>query len=479
MKQRTIWWIIGIMTIAVIGVSVIQIYWLNYSINLNKTKFDRNVFAVLDNVAGSLEDIDKLNQESPNLLSAKRPGLTSKLDQGIGIGKYYNPGGDTLGVIRYLKNKDIEDRIKPNILDKLLQRSLENRNIKLKYNYGVFSMDIHDFVIVNGHYVTVLEDSIQASIVGPIEDEVPDNLRTSKYKVKLFANSYGYGYPGELVVHFPERTALIWRDVIPTLVFTILFLAVILFAFAYTMNIVFTQKKISEMKNDFINNMTHEFKTPIATISLATDSIISDKVSGDKQKVSRFARIIKEENRRMLGQVEKVLQMAQIEKQKTQLNWSRVDVHEVIESAKDNFEIIVHDRDGSVELDLRALSPIISADPTHLSNVIHNLMDNANKYSPTKPEIKVSTADMGDGINITVSDNGVGMTKEQRKHIFDKFYRVHTGNLHDVKGFGLGLSYVKAIVNAHKGNVKVKSELGNGSSFTVWFPRGGAEKTMH
>jgi two-component system phosphate regulon sensor histidine kinase PhoR len=203
---------------------------------------------------------------------------------------------------------------------------------------------------------------------------------------------------------------------------------------------------------------------------------MSEKVTGDKQKVGRFARIIKEENRRMLGQVEKVLQMALIEKHKSQLNWSEVNVHELVEKAKENFEIVVQNRDGILTLNLNAANPVISADPTHVSNVIHNLMDNANKYSPNKPEIEVSTEDMGNGINVIVSDKGIGMTKEQRRHIFDKFYRVHTGNLHDVKGFGLGLSYIKAIVNAHKGQVKVKSEPGKGSSFTVWFPRGGGKK---
>jgi len=233
------------------------------------------------------------------------------------------------------------------------------------------------------------------------------------------------------------------------------------------------------MKTDFINNMTHEFKTPIATISLAADSIGNPKISGDISKVLRFANIIKQENKRMNSQVEKVLQMAQIDRGESKLRLTDVDVHEVISRAVENISLQVEPRQGTAKAVLEAQNPIINGDLTHISNVINNLLDNANKYSPEAPNITVTATDQPDGIRISVRDEGMGMSKEARKHIFDKFYRVHTGDLHDVKGFGLGLSYVKAIVDAHRGSVEVKSEPGKGSEFILFFPRQqGADQTM-
>jgi len=224
------------------------------------------------------------------------------------------------------------------------------------------------------------------------------------------------------------------------------------------------------MKSDFINNMTHEFKTPIATISLATDSITSDKIIHDESKIKRFAGIIKQENKRMLNQVEKVLQMATIDKEEFKLKLSMIDVHDLVENAVQNMNLKVEHRDGSLRANLAAQQSIIEGDRNHISNILHNLLDNAEKYSSEKPVIEISSRNVKKGIEITVKDNGIGMTKDSVKNIFDKFYRVHTGNRHDVKGFGLGLSYVKALVTAHKGTISVESELEKGSSFRVFFP---------
>jgi len=250
----------------------------------------------------------------------------------------------------------------------------------------------------------------------------------------------------------------------------VLFTGIILFCFAYTINVIFRQKKLSEMKTDFINNMTHEFKTPIATISLAADSMTSPIITGSPEKVQRFANIIKQENVRMNNQVEKVLQMALIDKEDFQLKLTEVNLHDVIQNAIENIGLQVEKKDGRVSAHLESTKPLIQGDQTHISNVINNLLDNANKYSPEKPDISVHTRNVNGGVEIVVKDSGIGMSKEVRKHIFDKFYRVHTGNLHDVKGFGLGLSYVKAIMTAHRGQVDVRSELGKGSSFILHFP---------
>lgn len=224
------------------------------------------------------------------------------------------------------------------------------------------------------------------------------------------------------------------------------------------------------MKTDFINNMTHEFKTPIATISLAADTIGNQQIIDKPDKIRRFLDIIRQENRRMNSQVERVLQMALIDKDDFQMKVAEVNMHQVIEQATANFGVQIEKREGSLNMYLEATRAVVEGDATHLTGIIHNLLDNANKYSPDKPEIIIRTRDVPMGIEITVQDHGIGISKEARKHIFDKFYRVHTGNVHDVKGFGLGLSYVKAIVVAHKGIIDLKSEPGKGSSFVITLP---------
>ena len=224
------------------------------------------------------------------------------------------------------------------------------------------------------------------------------------------------------------------------------------------------------MKTDFINNMTHEFKTPIATISLASDSITNQTVISNPDKIKRFAGIIKQENTRMLNQVEKVLQMAKIDKKDFELKLTQVNMHDVILQAAVNTRLKLGKRNGTLDVTLTASNSIIEGDMTHLSNIIHNLLDNAEKYSNEVPKIVIETLNISGGIEVNIKDNGIGMTQDSIKHIFDKFYRVHTGNRHDVKGFGLGLSYVKALMDAHNGRIKVKSELGSGSTFSLFFP---------
>jgi two-component system phosphate regulon sensor histidine kinase PhoR len=259
---------------------------------------------------------------------------------------------------------------------------------------------------------------------------------------------------------------------------SIVFTGITLFCFWYTIQVIYRQKQLSEMKNDFINNMTHEFKTPIATISLAADSIGSPMVVSNPDKIKRFVDIIRQENRRMNSQVERVLQMALIDKKDFEIKVDDINMHEVIQQAVDNFSLQVEKRDGSLRVDFQAENPVIEGDFTHIASIIHNLLDNANKYSPEKPDIIVSTRNVPMGLEITVQDHGQGISKEARKHIFDKFYRVHTGDIHDVKGFGLGLSYVKAIMTAHKGLVDVKSEPGKGSSFILTFPAYGERSAV-
>ena len=303
-------------------------------------------------------------------------------------------------------------------------------------------------------------DSLRAS---EAETSIEENLYNSEFEIPLFND-----IDQSLKVYFPNKNK--WASVISQMLTSILFTSLVLFCFIYTLYIIFKQKKISEITNDFINNMTHEFKTPIATISLATDSINNPTIIKDENKIKRFLTIIKQENKRMLNQVEKVLQMALLEKEDFELKFTGVYANDLINQVVQNAELQVTNRGGNIKIDLEANPDLIEADITHFSNIIHNLLDNANKYSPETPEITVNTHNVNNGIAISVRDKGLGMTKEAIKHIFDKFYRVHTGNRHDVKGFGLGLSYVKAMVNAHNGTIVVESEPGKGSNFIINFP---------
>jgi two-component system, OmpR family, phosphate regulon sensor histidine kinase PhoR len=256
------------------------------------------------------------------------------------------------------------------------------------------------------------------------------------------------------------------------MIFSIVLLLVVITAFYLTVSTLIRQKKLSEIKNDFINNMTHEFKTPLATISLAVDALKNEKVTSDPQKLGYFSSIIKEENQRMNRQVETILKSALMERQEVELNLKPINVHQVIEDVADNFMLRLEEKQGSLETNLAAERVIINADEVHFSNLINNLLDNAVKYSKDNvpPKVMVSTISTGKKISIKIEDNGIGMTRETLKRIFEKFYRAHTGNIHNVKGFGLGLSYVKTVVEAHDGTIKADSVLGKGSCFTIELP---------
>jgi two-component system phosphate regulon sensor histidine kinase PhoR len=250
----------------------------------------------------------------------------------------------------------------------------------------------------------------------------------------------------------------------------ILFTLIICSAFYVTVNALFRQKKTSEIKNDFINNMTHEFKTPLATISLAVDAMRNEKVLQDREKMGYFSSIIKEENKRMNKQVETILQASLMERQEIQLNKVPIHVHEVIDNVLDNFLLQLEDKSGKTVLQLNATADLIEADEVHFTNLISNLVDNAVKYSKENLVIKISTVNLGKYIQVRIEDNGIGMNKETQKRIFEKFYRAHTGNVHNVKGFGLGLSYVKTMVDAHGGKIKVESATGRGTTFIIDMP---------
>ena len=273
-----------------------------------------------------------------------------------------------------------------------------------------------------------------------------------------------------LSIIVPHQKGLIWKEMIWFIVGAILFTIIITTAFFITVRTLLKQKKLSEIKSDFINNMTHEFKTPLATISLAVDALKNDKVSGNKEKSDYFTGIIKEENKRMNKQVETILQAALLDKNEVQLNLKRLLAHDIIVNVLNNINLQVEEKSGKIDVELDAENDLIMADEVHFTNVINNLLDNAVKYSKDNLHIKLSTKNVGNYLKIKIEDNGIGMNKETLHRIFEKFYRAHTGNVHNVKGFGLGLSYVKTMIDAHHGTIKAESVLGKGSSFTISLP---------
>ena len=345
---------------------------------------------------------------------------------------------------------DIHNRLDSSRLDSIIANELRNRGINLPADYGVLNGRTHSFLFS--------------------KSSVPENeLIKSRYRTLLFPNDL-ISKPDFLILNFPGSKKYVLASLWIMLLSSTLFTLIIILVFSYTIFVIFRQKKVSDIKTDFINNMTHEFKTPIATISLALDSIKDPRVKTDQEKFDYFTRIIREENKRMNAQVENVLQMAQLEKGELNLKLEEVNIHSIIYNAVEFIALQVEKKGGHITCKLNAAIPIIKGDSMHLSNVIFNLLDNANKYTTSQPEIIVESHNLKTGIIVTVTDNGIGMTKETQKKIFEKFYRVGTGNLHDIKGFGLGLSYVKAIINHHHGWIKVESIPGSGSTFEIFLP---------
>jgi signal transduction histidine kinase len=353
-------------------------------------------------------------------------------------------------VVEYaVRDEPLQQRLNLHGLQQLLKTELQQQGIQLDFGYWV----------VSGQTDTVVAQNLMAI----------SNRALPSYKATLFPNDI-FDKPDYLGLYFPDSKTYALKSLWGMLSLSALFTFVIIATFGTTIHIIYKQKKLSEMKNDFINNMTHEFKTPIATISLATDSITNPKVYENPDRIKYYTGIIREENKRMNAQVENVLQIAQLEKNEFRMNLQPVDVHALIIKAIEGIRLQVEQRLGHINVHLEALQHELRSDEVHLYNVICNLLDNANKYSPASPDIHLVTKNVNGGILIAVEDKGIGMSKDTQQRVFEKFYRVPTGNLHNVKGFGLGLSYVKAIVQAHHGDIKLKSELGKGSRFEIFLP---------
>ena len=350
-------------------------------------------------------------------------------------------------VNEYTAKMPIHKRVSKAYLEGLIQEELKNRGLNTSFEYGIYG---------NG-----LATNVQS------EDFVL-NSRTT-YKIPLFADDNGMNNY-QLFVNFTEKKQVVLSSITLMAALSIIFTLIIVIAYSSALSQLIRQRQISEIKTDFINNMTHEFKTPIATINLALDAIKNPKVINDPQKIAHYHNMIREENKRMHAQVENVLQISRLEKNELDLKKERLDLHELIEDAITHIELIVEDRGGYVQTHFGALRSSILANQTHFTNVIVNIFDNAVKYSPDDPKIDIYTENVKNYIIMKVRDQGSGMSRPVQKKVFEKFYREHTGDIHNVKGHGLGLAYVRRILDDHHGTISVESEKGKGSTFIIKLP---------
>ncbi|QKJ31852.1 HAMP domain-containing histidine kinase [Mucilaginibacter mali] len=353
-------------------------------------------------------------------------------------------------------NRPLTSRLDPLLIDSLLRLELHNKGIYLPFSYEVS---------------TANNDSLIFSKANDVSGSAPVfNAANVPYKTTIFTKDVLINDPGLLRVMFPEKSTLILNKMAFSMATSGGLLLILIFCFGYTIFSILKQKKISEMKTDFINNMTHEFKTPVSTIMIASEALKDEEVTADKGRIARLANIIYEENARLGSHIERVLNIARIEKNDFKLDIKPIEVNDTITAVVDSMALKLQKYNANVTMHLDAEYATINADELHFSNVLYNLVDNALKYSKGEPEIIISTNTVKNNLVFTIADKGIGMSREEQARIFEQFYRIPTGNLHDVKGFGLGLSYVNTIVKRLEGTIGVRSEKDKGSEFELKFP---------
>jgi signal transduction histidine kinase len=340
--------------------------------------------------------------------------------------------------------------IKPNLIDSLLRRSLTESGLNTPFVFGIKNDRSSSLRYVNDS--TKMEELLKSPFTASF---LPSQIPSSSTK---------------LVVFFPERQIFLLRQLAPSVLASIAFIALILGLFFYSIRTIHRQKLFAVRLTEFVNNITHEFKTPISTISVITDTLSHPEVSGSSDKVQHYNKIVQDEINRLKTHVDKILQIAVLEEGDYEFNMKHLDAHDIIKEAAERFSVKVNERQGMITTDLKAEKSVINADQYHFVNIIMNLLDNAEKYSAANPVITIVTGNDGGMFWLRVDDKGIGIAERDREHIFEKYYRVSTGDRHDVKGFGLGLSYVNLIVKAHRGTVGISSTPGVGTSVTVSFP---------
>ena len=516
--------LVVLMSLSLIGIILVQVYWFNTSFKNNEEQFRFHVKQVIGNVADKLEKeeafsfIDKYKKLKDSI--GKEPQKSDFLEFG-----YYQRDSRTNETIIYSNNIISEDyNISSSFFDKKSD-SIKLKNFSSKRTTEVYNKgDIDksginqkvnpDIKIKKSGKLDIL-DNAQFEIffkdiaaAKPLQDRISEEKLEKMLHIEL--EEYGVNTPFEfsiysnglatkiqsenfrfdkddtysipvfkdnegnekymLLVSFPHKEKFLFSELVGISLLSIIFTLVIIIAYSSALNQLIRQRQISEIKTDFINNMTHEFKTPIATINLALDAIKNPKVIEDKEKVHRYLQMIRDENKRMHAQVENVLRISKLEKKELEINKESNNIHDIIEEAIEHVNLIVEDRQGVINTHLDANRTTVLLNDVHFTNVLVNVIDNAIKYSPEAPIIDVHTENIKDFVIIKVKDQGIGMSKVAQKRIFEKFYREHTGDVHNVKGHGLGLSYVKRIIEDHNGQIFVESEKGKGSTFIIKIP---------
>ncbi|MEC3907690.1 HAMP domain-containing sensor histidine kinase [Tamlana sp. 2201CG12-4] len=519
MSKRKFILLIILMSLSLIGIISIQAYYINDSVNNEKERFKFNVVTVLNYVSNTIEDNEsekyfaeylkldkeeKSDEEAVSQLLIYRKNNSTKetliyksnvLQQDYKLSSsLFDIGLDSLDITNIIGNSsteifsDIESSEKDlkSPISKIIRSGTIDEAQKLTFEKNfkeVFKRKpVHKRVSEKEIRELLSERLKKYSIDIDFEFAVYDkdlltkvhsdnfeNISKSTFGVSLFRDENNRSLY-KLLVNFPDDRSFILSGIIGMIMLSVIFTSIIILAFASALFQLVKQRKISQIKTDFINNMTHEFKTPIATINLALDAIRNPKVINDNEKVVRYLSMIKEENKRMHAQVENVLRISKLEKNELNISKDRVKLHDLIEDAITHVGLIVENRNGYIKTFLNADKSSVLANETHFTNVIVNMLDNAIKYSPDEPKIEVYTENVGTNIILKVKDYGSGMSKAAAKRVFEKFYREHTGNIHNVKGHGLGLAYVKRIVEDHQGHVSVESEKDKGSTFIIKLP---------
>ncbi len=505
MNKRVIIGIIVLMSVALFGLVALQIYWINNVIRLKEQEFSQNVHSVLKEavarhdrhvkkelLAGTIKilkgnqiiitgrdtikmGLGEMDINENDFLESELLALTmpSTLNGNAGFEEIRQRHQQLNHMLRKMREMEKTQQLSKALRVISGEISSQFMNMGQRINLDLLQRYLDEGLQRNG-----IDLDYQFAVMEPGDDSVHTlasqcnrkALVNSSYKTELFPEQY-FLNPYYLSIHFPKKINYLLQTIQFRLLTSFIFILIIIFSFGFTIWTIFRQKRLSDMKNDFINNMTHEFKTPITTISLAGQALTDPDIAQEPQRIVRFSSMILDESAKLGSQVEKILQMAIMDKGEFRLKVKEIEVHELLEGIAESYQIrFDDDPEAYITLNLEAEHAIIQGDELHIGNLIDNLIDNAVKYCKEHPQIDITTKNKKDGLEIAIQDHGIGMSKDAVKRIFERFYRVPTGNIHNVKGFGLGLAYVKTIVDAHSGTITVSSETGEGTRFTIWLP---------
>lgn len=433
--------IVALISSAIVGLIVVQVIWINSAIEVRKSQFDEEVRGSLVEVTQQIPKVVRANQEAKFYQRQKQldPTVTD-INQLISA---------MLGNTPF---QQVSEKITEKQLDSLIKNEMLKRGINTNYVFGVYDATTG---------VSLYEqDSLTAAF--------NKQLITKGINIQFFVDEFMLKQPF-ISIFFPKKNGYIFRKMFLILSISLLLILTVIYAFYFTVNTIYKQKQLSEIKNDFINNMTHELKTPISTIQLACEAL-TDSDMNSPESQGTFIEMIKDENARLKGLVDTVLKTAILDKGQVKLNEEPINLLDVLNRVKDNFSLKISQLGGEIKIENDLPELIFEGDNQHMTNVFQNLIDNAIKYSSEIPKITISTLKTINNYIVTITDNGIGISRENLDKIFEKLYRVPTGDLHNVKGFGLGLNYVKSIVELHGGNITVKSTKDKGSSFIITLP---------